>query len=139
MELTADNILSMYMDRELKSVKLKSMKGDDKTIYLRSLSTYEINQWRELGLRYSHRRNMSILTKESDEEKDVEVLCVPELYLIRHCICDSFGKLLFKDADKFNKFVNSVPQELVNEIVFHISEMNIFDSSFDGIEDLKKK
>lgn len=139
MELTADNFLEAYMERELKAIPLKTMKGDNNVVYIRSLSTFEINQWRELGIRYSQRRSIAVFTNPTDDEKEVDALCVPELYLIRHCVCDSFGKLLFEDGDKFQKFIDRIPQELVNELVFHIELMNKFNADFKGKDELKKK
>jgi hypothetical protein len=121
---------SQFRERELKKVTLETMKDySNDVIFLRGLSRSDTSYFREMGARIKAHRSIAIMTKDDSLDKLELDFQRAEDYLLMKSICNEGGKLIFTEAKDLREWLDDAPNEVVNEIVYHIREMNILDSS----------
>jgi len=84
-----------------------------------------------LATKVSARRSIGILSSNEDSANVYEEdLLRAEDYLVREAMANEDGSQFFKDDEKFKEFRDTVPPGLMNEIIFHIEQMNFLDDEF---------
>ena len=126
------DFVSQFKSFEVKAITLESCKGKpvDK-IYLRGLSRSDVSEFRELVWLRKQRKSKVVISSLSGEEQTQEEIksilndVRDEDYLIIKCLCDRSGKLLFENSEDLRKeFLDYVPNDVCNEILYHIDKMN---------------
>lgn len=136
-----DNFIEAFSNAELKRVKLESLKGKvDDSIFLRAIPYAKQWHFRILATKVSARRSIGILSSNEDSANVYEEdLLRAEDYLVREAMANEDGSQFFKDDEKFKEFRDTVPPGLMNEIIFHIEQMNFLDDEFLNREFLEEQ
>jgi len=117
---------SQFKAKELITVELETLKGGkDNSICLRGLSRADTSSFRELLHDIRTARALRTITPDTKELQ----LQRAEDYLLLKALCDPSGVQQFKDADELRDWLEEVPNNIVNEILYHIKTMNTLDGS----------
>ena len=126
------DFLTQFKSREVEEVKLETCKDMPvDIIYLRGLSRSDTSEFRELVWLRRQRKSKVVLSSLSGEEQSQEEIksilkdIRDEDHLIIKCLCNRSGKLLFEDSESLRKnFLDAVPNDVCNEILYHIDQLN---------------
>lgn len=117
---------SQFKSRELRKVELETLKeSNDNIVWLRGLSRADTSSFRELLHDIRTSRALRSITPETQELQ----LQRAEDYLLLKGLCDQSGKQQFKDTDDLRAWLEEVPNNIVNEILYYIKKMNTLDGS----------
>ena len=77
----------------------------------------------------SYINSLSGEDKSQEEVKSILNEMRDEDWLIYKSLCDRSGKLLFESPDNMKIWLDKVPNEVCNEILYHIDQFNTLDGS----------
>jgi len=142
MDLELEDFTTSFLDTEVIQVPLKTKGG--KSIYLRSLSRFDITRFRVLDKKIKTRHAADILIVNIDELYETPIreedLDAAEDFLIIKSFCDKNGKLLFSSVKEYCEWSKNVSNGVIQEILVAIEEkMHIFYDPSADREDIKKK
>jgi len=140
MSLTVEDFFDDFAKAELKEVQLESKGG--RTIFLRALPYAKVWQFRVLATKIARARALDVVSGSKDEENWEADKVRAEDYLIEEAMANHDGTKFFSDKSQFARWRDNVQNNVVNEILFHIDEMNVLDDSFkpDQVtQELKRK
>jgi hypothetical protein len=131
MSLSVEDFFEKFSEAELKEVHLSTM-GD--TVFLRSLPYAKVWQFRLIASKIARSRALDVMTGEKDDKGWEIKKSRAEEYLIEEALANHDGSKFFKDAAQFKKWRELVKNEVVNEILYHIDEMNELGDGFGDAE-----
>ena len=132
MSLSVDDFFEKFSKAELREISLTTMKGD--AIFLRALSYSKVWNFRVLASKIASARIMQVAQCDGDEgvkkEEWEQKKARAEDYLLQEAMANHDGSAFFQDVAQFNKWRDMVTNEVVNEILYHIDDMNELDDGF---------
>jgi hypothetical protein len=131
MSLSVDDFFEKFSEAELREVTLATMEGE--AIFLRALPYSKVWNFRVLSSKIARARIMQVASGDDSEKLDDwnEKKARAEDYLVTEAMANHDGSKFFSDTAQFNKWREKVPNDVVNEILYHIDDMNELDDGFD--------
>ena len=144
MSLSEDDFYEVYEGGELKEIKLTTWKGEGEGVLtLRGLVYSDFKRYEFLCNKVTGKKAMDLLSGTGDEEGYNSAMARNEDHLLRVTMCNAEGGKFFKSDDSFKKWKETIPVDVVNEIICHIECMNELYGGFESmekvIESYKKK
>ncbi len=127
MSLYASEFIHEFSDGEVKEISV-SVNGSKKAFYLRRLGYRTCTMFRHKSQQMVYRAEFDAMMNAKKPsfaffKEDIEKA---EYYLLRKSLCDPIGELIFTDdnAEIFDKFLDTVSDEIASEFVLEIMKFN---------------
>lgn len=138
--------IEMFTCGEVKEINV-SIGGQDRKLHIRRLSFHDCSIFRKKCKYAVNRATFDTLINSGKAENSAfnvpnEDIELGEYYLLRKSICDPSGEKLFDNPDEeyFKLWLNSVNDDIANEIIREIDKLNNLTKIYDkDNDDLKKK
>ena len=137
MSLSVDDFFEEFKNCELREVKLSTWKGESSgVINLRGLTYADVKKFTSLSRKITDKKAIDMLSGSGSVEDYDEALDRAEDHLLKIACCNAEGEFLFTDDVKFKKWKETVPAEVVNEIILNIELMNELYGGFEKMEEV---
>ncbi len=120
MDLSPKDFTQSFLDTEVRSITLKSMKGG--SVYLRALSRADITRFRQIADTIEKKTAIAVFSGP-EVSKIVNDTCYNDAkdYLIFKLYCNKDGKRFFDDVDVFNQWCEDIGEAPIQEILEDIN------------------
>ncbi len=138
--------IEMFSCGEVKEINI-SINGQVRNLYIRRLSYHDCSVFRKKCKYAVHRATFDSLVNSGKQDNSVfslpnEDVELGEYYLLRKSLCDQSGAKIFDndDDEHFRLFLDSVNDDIANEIIKEIDKFNNLTKDYSqDIDDIKKK